>query len=55
MLKKKRTIVPLEYLTQSTDTEKINLIMLNDYLNGYTEKLSRGNTKEPHNQIKLDQ
>lgn len=47
-------IIPAEYLTTTNDTERLNLVMLNDYLNGYTEKLSRGNPKEP-SEIKLDQ
>lgn len=53
-LQKKRTVIPKEYLQQTTDVDKLNLCMLNDYLNGYTEKLSRGNPFDP-SEIKLDQ
>jgi hypothetical protein len=52
-LNKKRMIIPAEYLTTTNDTERLNLCMLNDYLNGYTEKLSRGNAKDA-SEIKLD-
>ena len=47
-------IIPAEYLETTKDTERLNLCMLNDYLNGYTEKLSRGNPKDS-SEIKLDQ
>ena len=53
-LNKKRMIIPAEYLETTNDTERLNLCMLNDYLNGYTEKLSRGNPKDS-SEIKLDQ
>jgi cellobiose-specific phosphotransferase system component IIA len=52
-LNKKRMIIPSEYLTTTNDTERLNLCMLNDYMNGYTEKLSRGNPKDA-SEIKLD-
>ena len=47
-------IIPAKYLETTNDTERLNLCMLNDYLNGYTEKLSRGNPKDS-SEIKLDQ
>lgn len=52
-LNKKRMVIPGEYLETTNNTERLNLCMLNDYLNGYTEKLSRANPKEP-SEIKLD-
>lgn len=40
-------LIPPEYRDCTNDYELLTLCGLNDYLNGYTEKLSRANTKEP--------
>lgn len=49
-----RTKIPEEYLERTKDNQRLNLCMLNDYLNGYTDKLSRGNPFDP-SEIKIDQ
>jgi hypothetical protein len=41
-------------LEKTKDLSRLDICMLNNYLNRYTEKLSRGNTFNP-NEIKLDQ
>lgn len=53
-LNKTRNRVPLEYLRITDDHERVQLTTLNDYLNGYTDKLCRGAGHEP-GEIKLDQ
>ena len=35
------------------DYDRINVTMLNEYLNKYAEKLSRGNAQDPY-EIKVD-
>ena len=46
-------LIPPEYRECTNDYELLTLSGLNDYLNGYTEKLSRANTREP-SQIHID-
>ena len=41
-------------LEETRDLGRLDMCMLNNYLNRYTEKLSRGDSHNP-NQIKLDQ
>ena len=41
-------------LEKTKDMGRLDMCMLNNYLNRYTEKLSRGNSFNP-NEIKLDQ
>lgn len=48
-----RTMVPEKYLQQTNNEERLNLCLLNDYLNGYSFKLSRGNAFDP-SEIKID-
>lgn len=38
-----RKYIPKEYVQNSLDLDRINVTMLNEYLNKYAEKLSRGN------------
>ena len=52
-LEKIRSVIPDEYLEKTKDFDRIQVCMLNDYLNKYTEKLSRGNAFDPK-EIKLD-
>jgi len=54
-----REEVPEEYYTKTAHlgsieaNDRMNLCMLNDYLNGYTNKLSRANPKDP-TEIRID-
>lgn len=54
-----REEIPEEYyartshLGQTEANDRMNLCMLNDYLNGYTTKLSRTNPKDP-SEIRID-
>ena len=52
-----RKIVPKEFLQSSAqgskDYDRISLTLLNEYLNRYSEKLSRSSTQNPA-QIKID-
>lgn len=55
-----REEIPEEYFDKTAHLgkyeahDRMNLCMLNDYLNGYTSKLSRGNPKDP-SEIRIDQ
>jgi len=49
-----RTVIPDEYLAKTKDMTRLDICMLNDYLNRYTEKLTRGNSFDP-NEIRIDQ
>ena len=59
-LKQMREEVPEEYFVRTAHlgaaeaNDRMNLCMLNDYLNGYTNKLSRANPKDP-TEIRIDQ
>lgn len=53
-LNKRRTHIQPEDLRCTNEIELINLNALNDYLNGYTEKLSRGDLRGG-SEIKIDQ
>lgn len=48
-----RRLIPKQYLQRSLDYDRINVTMLNEYLNKYAEKLSRGNAQDPY-EIKVD-
>ncbi|CDW73450.1 UNKNOWN [Stylonychia lemnae] len=48
-----RKLIPKEYIRSSQDFDRINVTMLNEYLNKYSEKLSRGNAQDPY-EIKVD-
>lgn len=52
-LNKFRSEIPEEYCDKSKDLSRLDIILLNDYLNKYTEKLARNS----HNgkDIKIDQ
>ena len=53
-LHNKRTTIPQEYLEKTANAQRLDLCMLNDYLNGYTEKMSRANPQYP-SEIAIDQ
>ena len=54
VLDKLRCDVPEDiYQKLSANEENLQMSMLNDYLNGYTEKLARATTTEPSS-IKID-
>ena len=46
--------VKTAHLGPTEANDRMNLCMLNDYLNGYTSKLSRANPKNPK-EIRIDQ
>ena len=46
-LDKIRKEIPDEYLDKKNKIERLDIILLNDYLNRYTEKLSRGSSFNP--------
>eukprot|EP00347_Sterkiella_histriomuscorum_P019442 403341614 len=48
-----RKVIPKEYLKRTQDFDRINVTMLNEYLNKYAEKLSRGNGQDPF-EIQVD-
>jgi len=50
-----RKLIPIEFVNQGkqNDYDRINLTLLNEYLNKYAEKLCRANTLNP-SLIKLD-
>ena len=53
-LNKRRTHIRPEDLGCTNEIDLMNLHALNDYLNGYTEKLSRGDPRGG-SEIKIDQ
>ena len=49
-----RKLIPKEFLSGSViDYDRINISLLNEYLNKYSEKLSRSNALNP-SEIKVD-
>jgi hypothetical protein len=52
-LRQVRNKIQNEYIGKTKDTERINICMLNEYLNKYSEKLCRPKKKDEDN-IKLD-
>ena len=45
--------MPIEYSSQTLDKSQVDLTLLNDYLNGYSEKISAANKKDV-NEIRID-
>lgn len=53
-LNKFRSQLPEEYTDKTKDLSRLDICLLNDYLNKYTEKLARGNGHNSKD-IKIDQ
>lgn len=52
-LNKFRKFIPEDYMEKTKDLARLDICLLNDYLNKYTEKLSRGTSQDQA--IALDQ